>query len=513
MYFSGQKDQAIIFSDMRAQFFHAPASSLLLCWLAVPVVAWGQLYMAPEYLGDIKRNALGELVAVPAPNAALPPVTASSTAPQPQQAHPTLPGSSAMPSPSLRTKPHALVQPSQAPSATLPHTLRVGPHQDYQTISAAAAAARSGDTVEIDSGDYVADTAVWRQNKLTIRGVGGTVHLIAAGASAEGKAIWVIGGGDITVENIMFSGARVRDHNGAGIRFEKGRLTVKNCIFLYNESGLLTANDAQAELVIENSEFGNSGFGNGMDYKLYHSLYVGHIKKLTVTGSYFHHTKNGHLLKSRAGENHIFYNRITDETGGAASYELEFPNGGIAYLVGNIIQQSSTTQNPIIVSMGAEGYTWPKNELYLSQNTIVDDLPKGGLFLRYYPGLTKLLAANNVLVGEGALDGGLRRKGFELVESLLDKKQVSANPMDVSVSIQSENNVTTGWQSFTQASRFDYRGKDGALTAFKPVKLASANGVVLTPSREYVHPASTRALTTPPLLPGAVQDRSGGMPK
>ena len=49
---------------------------------------------------------------------------------------------------------------------------------------------------------------------------------------------------------------------------------------------------------------------------------------LKVTGSYFHHAKSGHLLKSRAAKNLIFYNRLTDEIGGTASYELEFPNGG-----------------------------------------------------------------------------------------------------------------------------------------------------------------------------------------
>lgn len=36
---------------------------------------------------------------------------------------------------------------------------------------------------------------------------------------------------------------------------------------------------------------------------------------------------------------HIYYNRLTDEAGGQASYELEFPNGGMVYVVGNIVEQ------------------------------------------------------------------------------------------------------------------------------------------------------------------------------
>jgi hypothetical protein len=84
-----------------------------------------------------------------------------------------------------------------------------------------------------------------------------------------------------------------------------------------------------------------------------------------VTGSYFHHADVGHLLKSRAARSHILYNRLTDETGGRASYELEFPNGGLAYVVGNVIEQAATTENETIISFGAEGYR-PRNELIWS---------------------------------------------------------------------------------------------------------------------------------------------------
>ena len=101
-----------------------------------------------------------------------------------------------------------------------------------------------------------------------------------------------------------------------------------------------------------------------------------------MTGSYFHHAKVGHLLKSRAGRNLIFYNRLTDEIGGTASYELEFPNGGVAYVMGNLIQQSSTTENPNIISFGAEGFRSQSNLLYLVNNTLVDMRPQGGQFLR-----------------------------------------------------------------------------------------------------------------------------------
>ncbi|MBB1075274.1 right-handed parallel beta-helix repeat-containing protein [Rhodoferax sp. 4810] len=388
---------------------------------------------------------------------------------------------------------------SFAATAALPHeggrTLRVGPSQPLRTIAAAAAIAKPGDTVEIDAGDYIADVASWRLDHLTLRGVGGTARLIAAGKSAEGKAIWVISGKNVLVENIYFSGAKVDDNNGAGIRFEHGHLTVRNCVFLNNENGILTSNDNQAELVIENSEFGHGG---GVS----HNLYVGQIKKLTVTGSYFHHASVKHLLKSRASESFIFYNRLTDETGGKASYELDLPNGGRAYVVGNIIQQSSTTQNPIIIAYGEEGYTWPRNELFLAYNTIVDDYPKGGLFLYRKPGADKLVAANNVLVGSGPLEGSLGAKGAIFVSRLLGGKDPEVKDTAV---VETQNNITTGWESFVRASRYDYRLSTAAAAHFKAIGLLAANGVPLVPQSQYAHPRAVKSLAASPVLPGAVQ--------
>ena len=250
------------------------------------------------------------------------------------------------------------------------------------------------------SGDYVRDVAMWNKSDLTIRGVGGPVRIIAGGASAEGKATWVVRGDRIVVENLTFIGSRVPDRNGAGIRLERGRLKVVDCAFLDNQNGILTANNADIELEIEGSEFGNNGAGDGQS----HNLYAGAIGKLTVTGSYFHHANVGHLLKSRAERNFVSYNRLTDETEGRASYELEFPSGGLAYVLGNVIEQGAKTENWTIVSFGAEGYRSPGNELYLVNNTIVDDRRNPGTFLRVKGGADRVKAVNNLLFGKGALD-------------------------------------------------------------------------------------------------------------
>jgi hypothetical protein len=89
--------------------------------------------------------------------------------------------------------------------------------------------AKDGNVIEIDAGDYVGDTATWKQNNLIIRGAGGKAHLDANGHNEAGKATWVIQGNNTTLENIEFSGATVPDKNGAGIRQEGSNLTVRFC--------------------------------------------------------------------------------------------------------------------------------------------------------------------------------------------------------------------------------------------------------------------------------------------
>lgn len=353
--------------------------------------------------------------------------------------------------------------------------IRVGPGQKIRSITVAAATARDGDIVEVEADDYPGDVAVWTQDNITVRAVGGRVRLAANGMAAEGKGIWVVRGGHMVVQGFDFSGARVPDRNGAGIRFEKGQLTLQDCTFTDNQNGILTSSNDQAELEIINCEFGHNGHGDGQS----HNLYAGEIARLSVTGSYFHHARVGHLLKSRAAVNHILYNRLTDESGGKASYELEFASGGLAYVVGNIIAQGSETQNPHLISYAAEGYKWPRNELYLVNNTLVDNRPWGGIFLRVRPGHPTLMAINNLLVGTGTLD--------------------SAAPGDY------RNNFTVDWDEFKLAAREDYRlGRKSKLRG-KAIDAGRVNGQSLMPEKEYVHPRKAVPLKGLAMHPGALQ--------
>jgi hypothetical protein len=180
--------------------------------------------------------------------------------------------------------------------AAQPAVLSVGAKRELKRPSAAAQIARDGDVIEIDAGIYDGDAVVWRQHRLTIRGVGGRAHLRADGAQAEDKAIWVVRGNDTTIEGIEFSGAKVPDGNGAGIRLEGAGLTVRDCYFHDNENGILTSANPASDIVVEHSEFAHNGFGDGYT----HNLYIGNVRSFTLRFSYVHQALVGHNVKSRA---------------------------------------------------------------------------------------------------------------------------------------------------------------------------------------------------------------------
>ena len=356
--------------------------------------------------------------------------------------------------------------------------LRVGPGQAFTRIADAAAIAQDGDTVEIQAGTYWGDVAVWRQNNLTIRGVGGRPVLDANGAHAQGKGIFVVSGANTTIDNLEFTNAKVPDQNGAGIRFEGGNLTVRNTVFRSNEQGILTVSNPTASLEVHDSQFIGNAFAYSGGYA--HSIYVGQIGRFVVQGTYFTRTESGHLIKSRARENYIAYNRITDEAGGSASYEVNLPNGGVTYLVGNLIEQGANTGNPVIVSYGEEGMgVWPSNQFHAVNNTVVNRRGAGCTWMRT-PAGTGVKVMDNLLLGSNCR--------FEL-------------PGDAQVS----NNLTVSDADFADTGNYDFRLRAGSAARGAWANPGSANGVSLMPSRQYVHPGSSAALSQPVSNPGATQ--------
>lgn len=416
-----------------------PAWCLLFaCLLTPPLAAQAadELPPAPDYRGEIRRGADGRLNAVPAP-----------------------------------------VTLGELPAKA---TMVVGPGERITTIDEAARLARDGEVIEIRPGTYRGQPAVWTQDRLVIRGSGERPVMLADGRNAEGKGIWVVRGGEVRIENIEFRGARVPAGNGAGIRFERGRLTVHGCRFTDNEMGILTANFSEQTLLVSDSEFGEAPHHAG---QLHHLLYVGAIGKFVLRGSRFSGGYLGHLVKSRARESHVLYNMLVDGEAGKASYELEFPNGGLVFALGNAIGQSAGTDNPAIVAYGAEGQRWPENALYLAHNTLVNDHFAGDflrLWAEKFPAGIEVWQINNLMVGDGNF--------FRPAQGRVEGNQ-SARRSDL---------IEVGGTPLRLNSQSPLRG------SVRPP--GSVRGIELLPAAEFSYPVGSRPLRVGSMLsPGAFQ--------
>lgn len=252
------------------------------------------------------------------------------------------------------------------------------------SLAAAVAQAGEGDEVWLEAGVHRGQAAVVRQRRLRIRGVGGRAVLQADGRHAEGKALLVVRDGEIEIENLAFRGTRVPDSNGAGIRFERGLLTVRDCHFEDNENGILSANFADAELRVQGCRFSAAPAGSTLP----HLLYAGRMARLAVSDCHFGGGQAGHLLKSRARVNHLYDNHFDDGPDGRAAYEVEFPEGGTAVLVGNLIVQARHTTNAAMLSYGAEAASTPddgrEHLLLMARNTLRNAGPPQGWFARVH---------------------------------------------------------------------------------------------------------------------------------
>ena len=292
--------------------------------------------------------------------------------------------------------------------------LEVGPGKALRSPSEAAGKARDGDLVIIQGGYYLKDTAYWPQDRLRIIG-NGRVRLMSQGQVANGKAIWVLSGHDIEVRNCDFSGARCPDLNGAGIRFEGRNLRLFDCRFHDNEMGLLSSHDPQSGVHIERCAF----YRNTVDYhrhgRLGHNLYIGRNKRLFLRACHSHDARTGHLIKSRARQNLILYNRICDENG-HASYLIDLPEGGNALVMGNLLHKSTAAENRTAVAFAAEKNRTRKGQsLYVVNNSLWCQKTDGRLLTNHSS--TPALAGNNLIQGEAVpLEGPGRALSNPILE-------------------------------------------------------------------------------------------------
>ncbi|MDR2650969.1 MAG: hypothetical protein LBC68_01465 [Prevotellaceae bacterium] len=367
--------------------------------------------------------------------------------------------------------------------------LKVGADRQYKTLKEAADIAKNNTIIEIDAGTYKGDAALafWNQDSIVIRASGGEVTLDADGKSMDDKAIWVIDGGTVCVEGITFINAKVPDQNGAGIRLTNGNLTVINCRFLHNEMGLLTGNLGTTTLTVKNSEFGYSGYGDGLS----HDIYVGRIGSFYVSGSYFHHANIGHLIKSRAELNQIYYNMIADgnDAGSKASYEIDIPDGGQAIIVGNIIQKSSTPENPHVISFAKENSNhYPVNRIFICFNTIINFHNANDMVLGAPQSVIEKYILNNAISENTTFSTS--------VQLTAEKGNVFFKPEELSLTkyYPASSTVVESWKSKMEKDIDAYLPQD--------LKLKS---ISLVPRYQILPSLEIVPLDDEPSIPGAVQ--------
>jgi hypothetical protein len=246
-------------------------------------------------------------------------------------------------------------------------TLEVGPSKTYKTPSSAAAVAKNGDHIKIEPGEYL-DCAVWNADNLVIEGTGPGV--VITDKTCMGKGLFVIEGNNTTVRNLTLTRARVSDMNGAGIRLDRGSLTVDTVKFIDNQNGIFGGAPGTT-VTIRNSDFDRNGICAGA---CAHGIYLENLDFVRVENSRFSNTRQAHSIKSRAKRTEVIGCTVTDGPDGTSSYLIEAPNGGALIVRDNTLEKGPKSENhTAAIAIGAEGVSNPTPEITITNNIFRND--------------------------------------------------------------------------------------------------------------------------------------------
>ena len=252
-------------------------------------------------------------------------------------------------------------------------TLYMGPGQQYSSMEEVEDVIEDGDIVEIVAGTY-RDCASFEVDNITIRPKGWPKQkdkVRFQDVSCDEKAIFVLEGDNVRVDGIEFINARVPDRNGAGIRFNGGRLFVYDSYFFNNEMGILTGDHLDTNVVVKNSVFESNGI---MPPEWGHGIYVGDGKSLKVIDSQFIKQKTGHHIKSRALYTEVVGNEIADGADGNASYSIDISKGGSVLIENNVIQKGPLSDNTTtVICIACGGGTNAGDSIIVRNNKFTND--------------------------------------------------------------------------------------------------------------------------------------------
>jgi hypothetical protein len=277
------------------------------------------------------------------------------------------------------TAPFALVASATAQAqerASAPYTV-VESGQTFTRLQDAVNAIGNGrGTIRFGSARF-ADCAVQEGGEITyVAAVPG--QAILEGVACESKAALVLRGRSARIDGLVFSGIRVPDRNGAGIRLEQGNLFVSQSWFRDSEEGILTAPDPSGAIVIDKTTFSRLGRCDG-DASCAHSIYTADYGSLTVTRSRFEAGRGGHYVKTHARRVEIANNSFDDSRGSTTNYMIDLSKGSTGRIVGNWMVQGRDKENySAFIAIAAEG-----------RNNSADGLVIDGNDARFAPGVDR----------------------------------------------------------------------------------------------------------------------------
>ena len=184
----------------------------------------------------------------------------------------------------------------------------------------------------------------------------------------EGKGALVLRGRSSRVVGLVFAGLRVSDGNAAGIRLEKGNLSVSQSWFRDSDEGILGNNDPTGTASIDKSTFSHLGRCSP-DISCAHSIYINFYDRVTVTRSRFEAGTGGHYLKVRAGNVLVTDNLFDDTAGRATNYMIDLPAGATGRIANNMFIQGGHKENgTALIAVAAESHTHSANGLTIENN-------------------------------------------------------------------------------------------------------------------------------------------------
>jgi hypothetical protein len=289
----------------------------------------------------------------------------------------------------------------------------VGATRTYTLPSQVRNLVADNDTVYLDGGVYLNDATKWTKKNLKFIGLGtgGNRSILRhTGDIANGKGIFVFESPGVSdnpyIENIVFDGAQVSDANGgngAGIRFQATNITIKNCLFVNCQNGILEGNGSvtTSNVTILDSEFENNGYQlpNDPTHSGYeHHIYIGaSTDTLLVQNCYFHRPRGqANSIKTRAQRSFILYNLIDEEATGYGSWELNIAQGGMNVVIGNVIIQGPSGANHGIV--GYDAAVNVLEDFYFVNNTVINQYPGNIKYFNTVPssGINTFKIYNNI---------------------------------------------------------------------------------------------------------------------